>query len=595
MENNSKLTKKMHLLYAELTEYKSEELLYACKIKIDEVSKKIEKDSSEYNYLESLTGYDINSSDFECSKIELSAALHSVITCCKQMENSNTTNDISMDYFIVNMMLTLSFRTHDDIEYIVNLENNMDRSVRDSAEYAHLLSFSSTIYMTLAIIFWKFYDIKCNEYINLLDFESDNRRTMRQHKKFVSENILEIFAYKEAASMLNYAYAIMIQSYIKSNAIERFNIQEEHIQDSNSENVSRIIFKTIKKETNMNPQKWDTEPEIVKPEKLELADIYSTLNKKIIGQEETKKNVAMAIYKHLSKMNNPDTDLPDSNNLLLVGPTGCGKTEIMRVIKDMVNVPVIMEDANSLTPAAFRGRNIEDIFSQIANLLAQAKTKEEANRIEHAIIFIDEIDKIIKPISASESENLHDAVQSSLLTVLEGSDISVTLRTGIYKISTRNFLFVMAGAFEKSEFYDNNKKKSIGFGGSTENVGIQNKKIFSDILNEYGAKREFIGRIGSISVLSELSRENLIDIIKMNNISEKYKNLCELSNIDCLINNELYEKVVDTAIKNKTGARGVKSLCDSIISEMVFNAMMNKKDSVEISEKQDELKKYVEL
>lgn len=594
MENNNvRVTKDIHLLYAGLMAGKRDELLYACKVKIDNISKKIEKDSSENSFLELLTGNDIDSLYFEGLKPELYSALHSIVLCCEQTESPDSTNDISMDSFIMNMMLALSFRTRDDIAYIVSLENSMDKNVRDSAEYAPLLGFSSTVYITLAVIFCKFYDLECKEYIDILTFEGNGFKTTFQHKKFVSDNILKIFAYKEASNMLHYAYIVMIQSYIKSNAMERFDITEEHIQEPNIE-TSRRIIKTIQKENELSYQNDVAETEVDKPEVLELADIYSTLNKRIIGQEETKKNVAMAIYKHLSKMNNPDIDLPDSNNLLLVGPTGCGKTEIVRVIKDMVKVPVIMEDANSLTPAAFRGKNIEDIFAPIANLIIHAKTKEEVDRIEHSIIFIDEIDKIIKPISASESENLHDAVQSSLLTALEGADVTVTLKTGIYKISTRNFLFIMAGAFEKSEFYDSTKKKSIGFGES-ESASIENKKIFSDILNKYGAKREFVGRIGSISVLSELSRENLIDIIKMNNISEKYKNLCELSNIDCLINNELYERVVDTAIKNKTGARGVKSIYDNIISEMVFDAMINKKDSVEVNEQNDKLKKYVEL
>ncbi|MBE5894384.1 MAG: AAA family ATPase [Lachnospiraceae bacterium] len=309
------------------------------------------------------------------------------------------------------------------------------------------------------------------------------------------------------------------------------------------------------------------------------AEIKAYLDDYIISQEEAKRVVATAVYGHRLRVENLSTPFA-SNIVLLIGPSGCGKTEIMRKIREITDFPMVFTDVSSLGASQFRGRHKEDVLLSLW---------EEAGRdkkvAETGIIFMDEFDKLLLPAISERGVNMHDDVQSQLLTMLEGSDVELRYGNRAFTMNTSHILFVLSGAFQGIEECIREEQKrdaktagNIGFGGVLEkdmDLDIRKKNITHTVLMDYGMKRELAGRISSIAVLEKLSREQLKSILidAKDNIPERYAREIKLSSgSDLIFTEDAYDAIVDIAMKEDVGARALHSIIYRGIKECLYHA-----------------------
>ena len=316
-------------------------------------------------------------------------------------------------------------------------------------------------------------------------------------------------------------------------------------------------------------------------------EIKEILDSYVIGQEEAKKTLAVAVYNHYKRIESQtgkkdDVELQKSN-VLLLGPTGCGKTLLAQTLAKILNVPFAIADATTLTEAGYVGEDVENILLK----LIQA-ADYDIEKAEKGIIYIDEIDKISRK---SENPSITrdvsgEGVQQALLKIVEGTVASVPPQGGrkhphqeFLQINTQNILFICGGAFEGLEkiVKDRTGKKSIGFGAQIESEKDLNKyKIFEQLLPQdllkFGLIPEFVGRLPIVATLEELDRKALIDIVTKpkNALVKQYKKLFELDDVELEFEQDALEAIVDKAIERKTGARGLRSIIEEIMRDIMF-------------------------
>ena len=316
-------------------------------------------------------------------------------------------------------------------------------------------------------------------------------------------------------------------------------------------------------------------------------EIVDKLNKHVIGQDEAKKVLSVAVYNHykrlLQKNNVNDSIEIEKSNVIMVGETGTGKTLLARTIANLLNVPFCIADATVLTEAGYVGEDVESILSRL--LQAADYNVQSAER---GIVFIDEIDKVArKSDNPSITRDVSgEGVQQAMLKLLEGAQVSVPPQGGrkhpeqkMIQIDTKNILFICGGAFDGiSKIIERRvKSQSIGF-NSLSGEEFNDEKMLTHVnqldIKKYGLIPELIGRFPVLTYLHPLTKETLISILTdpQNALIKQYVKLFEMDDVKLIIKDEVLNYIVEKAILLKLGARGLRSICEAILTDSMFNA-----------------------
>ncbi len=311
--------------------------------------------------------------------------------------------------------------------------------------------------------------------------------------------------------------------------------------------------------------------------------IKGMLDEYVIGQEYAKKAMSVAVYNHYKRVitNTMDDIEIEKSNMLMLGPTGCGKTYLVKTIAKLLNVPLAITDATTLTEAGYIGDDVESVLSK---LLAVADNDVE--KAERGIVFIDEIDKIAKKKETHSRDVSGEAVQQGLLKILEGAEVEVPVGSGSKNamtptttMNTKNILFICGGAFPDIEDIIKrrlSKQASMGFNSELADKFEEDKNIIKEVtiedLREFGMIPEFIGRLPVLFTLDPLDKDMYIQILKepKNAILKQYQKLLALDEVDLKFDDSAYEEIAELAMERKTGARALRAIIEKFMMDIMY-------------------------
>ncbi len=311
--------------------------------------------------------------------------------------------------------------------------------------------------------------------------------------------------------------------------------------------------------------------------------IKAMLDEYVVGQEYAKKAISVAVYNHYKRVitNTMDDIEIEKSNMLMLGPTGCGKTYLVKTIAKLLNVPLAITDATTLTEAGYVGDDVESILSRLLTV-----ADNDVEKAERGIVFIDEIDKIAKKKETRTRDVSGEAVQQGLLKILEGAEIEVPVGTGSKNplvptetINTKNILFICGGAFPDIEDIIKerlSKQSSMGFNADLkdkfDNEPNIIKEVTVDDLRDFGMIPEFLGRLPVMFTLDALDKDMYIKILKepKNAILKQYKKLLALDEVDLCFDDSAYEEIATLAMEKKTGARALRAIIEKFMLDIMY-------------------------
>ncbi|MGI6117992.1 MAG: ATP-dependent Clp protease ATP-binding subunit ClpX [Bilifractor sp.] len=373
------------------------------------------------------------------------------------------------------------------------------------------------------------------------------------------------------------------------------NIDFNELLKNFSQNVSMIDLSSLgiggqnrdrkkKKDSDGENKKKMTMEDVLPPHK-----IKAKLDEYVIGQERAKKIMAVGVYNHYKRiLSEPKDDVEiQKSNMLMIGPTGSGKTYLVQTMAKLLNVPLAMTDATSLTEAGYIGDDVESVVSK---LLAAADNDVE--RAEHGIIFIDEIDKLAKKQNVNQRDVSGEAVQQGLLKLLEGSEIEVPVGamnknalSPMETVDTSNILFICGGAFPGLEDIIRRrltKTASIGFQADLKDKFDDDpdilQKVTTEDLREFGMIPEFLGRLPIVFSLQMLTEDMLVQILKepRNAILKQYERLLELDEVKLTFEEDALRAIAKKALEKDTGARALRAIIEEFMLDIMYEIPKDK-------------------